>query len=58
MWFACELPCPAFLQLELLPEDVVQPTSREGGNFPHESEYVPLEGRERGPEGSILLPGE
>ena len=47
-WYSCKLRCDGFMQLELLPEDVVQPTYREVGNFPHGSEYAEREGRESG----------
>ncbi len=56
IWYSCKLQCDGFMQLELLPESVVQPTILREGNFPPDSEYVEHEGRESGPGGSDLLP--
>ena len=39
-----------FEQAEMFPEIlVVQPTSLEAGNFPHDGEYLPLGERDSGP---------
>ena len=46
VYYSCNKQCAGYAQLDLLRDEFVvgKPTSPEGGNFPHDSEYVEHEG--------------